>query len=167
MRNEDTFQDLTLVSGVDHLGDGRGFALLDFDRDGWLDIALISTNAPRFQLYRNRLGKLFSKNGYRRLRLEGGQVDATANQGRSNRDGIGAKVWIRRKSGNKTLAQHQVGQGNVAQNSGWIWISQPADDPATEVEVVWPTGRSSTVQVDDSNDDIVIKEPVATEPKPN
>lgn len=159
LRNEDSFQNLTLVSGVDHLGDGRGFALLDFDRDGWLDIALISTNTPRFQLYRNQLGKLFTGNSHRRLKLEGNQVEGSANHGRSNRDGIGTKVWIKRKSGIKTLSQHQVGQGNVAQNSAWIWISQPKDDPATEIEVVWPSGRSNTIQVDDSNDDILVKEP--------
>ena len=164
LRNKDSFLDLTLVSGVDHLGDGRGFALLDFDRDGWLDIALISTNAPRFQLYRNRLGDLYSKNGHRRLRLEGAQRDGNANRGRSNRDGIGSKVWIKRKSGKKMLVQKQLGQGNVAQNSQWIWISQPETDPATEIEVVWPSGRSSQIELDDSEDDIIVKEPVIVGP---
>ena len=47
------FADVTLVSGADDIADGRSFAIVDFDQDGWQDIALMSLNNPKFKLYRN------------------------------------------------------------------------------------------------------------------
>ncbi len=164
LQSEESFLDLTLVSGVDHAGDGRGFALLDYDRDGWLDIALVSTNAPRFQLYRNKLGEWFGENQRLRLKLIGSQTEGKSDRGRSNRDAIGAKIWITRKSGRRNLIQHQVGEGNVAQNTSWVWIAQPKSDPATEIEVVWPTGRKSNLKLEGAREEIVMKERVEMGP---
>ena len=42
------FHDLAGVSGLDDPGDGRSFAVLDYDRDGWPDMAVVSANAPLF-----------------------------------------------------------------------------------------------------------------------
>ena len=49
------FADLSAVSGLDDPADGRGFSLLDFDRDGWPDIILAAANMvrPQFFYYRN------------------------------------------------------------------------------------------------------------------
>ena len=44
MGGEDGFVGRSLVSGVDCQEDARSFALLDFDQDGWVDIALASCN---------------------------------------------------------------------------------------------------------------------------
>jgi len=45
------FRDLSGISGLDHPGDGRAFAWLDFDRDGWLDIVAVNANAPVHRHY--------------------------------------------------------------------------------------------------------------------
>ena len=52
-RAGEQFVDVSGVSGLDDAADGRSFALLDFDRDGWLDIAVVNANAPLLRLYRN------------------------------------------------------------------------------------------------------------------
>ena len=54
----DDFLDVSGVTGLDHSGDSRAFASLDFDRDGWVDVAMVNANAPLFQLHRNRMGEM-------------------------------------------------------------------------------------------------------------
>ena len=51
------FYDWSAVSGLDHLANGRSFAYFDYDRDGWIDIALVNSNNPQLVLYRNQLGE--------------------------------------------------------------------------------------------------------------
>ena len=43
---------------ADDPADGRGVALLDYDLDGWVDLAVVNANAPLLQLFRNRIGEL-------------------------------------------------------------------------------------------------------------
>ena len=49
------FVDASGLSGLDARADGRAFAWLDFDRDGWLDVAVVNANEPLLQLFRNEL----------------------------------------------------------------------------------------------------------------
>ena len=122
LRHEDNFADVTLVSGADDLADGRSFALVDFDQDGWQDIAMMSLNAPRFKLYRNQMKELYPENRSIRFRLVGGHSDSTASQALSNRDAIGARVLVTYASGNKIMMQNQDGEGFASQNSDKLMI---------------------------------------------
>ncbi len=135
---------MTLVSDADHTGDGRGFARIDFDGDGWLDIALVSTNKPRLKLLRNMLGDV-SQNKRYRFKLQGSHADSSPDRTRSNRDGIGAKVYATYQSGRTQLLHRQSGEGNVAQNSELVWVGFEPSDPVTEVRVKWPSGRTQNV----------------------
>ncbi len=74
IRHADNFADLTLVSGADDTSDGRSFAIVDYDQDGWQDIALMSLNAPRFKLFRNEMSSWYPNNQTLRFRLEGGNT---------------------------------------------------------------------------------------------
>ena len=115
-QNGKRFLDLSGLSGLDHDGDSRAFALLDFDRDGWLDIAMVNANAPFFQLFHNRIGDLSRQPGHSLvLRFVGANQTPLASPGLSNRDGIGAVVTadlgdlrIRR--------EHRAGEGFASQN---------------------------------------------------
>ena len=81
------------VSGLDHPGDSRAFAILDYDRDGWQDIAVVNANAPLFQLYRNQMGEREgAKGGMVAVRFEGGNRSSEASDQWSTRDGYGGGV---------------------------------------------------------------------------
>ncbi|MGY8659122.1 MAG: FG-GAP repeat domain-containing protein, partial [Verrucomicrobiales bacterium] len=49
-RGGKSFADVSALSGLDLVSDGRSFAYLDYDHDGWLDVAVASANAPQLQL---------------------------------------------------------------------------------------------------------------------
>ena len=77
---------------MDSDSDSRGFALLDYDRDGWQDIALVNANNPLSQLFHNELGKFSTnKGGMIAVRFRGGSTSDTPSD-LSNRDGYGAIV---------------------------------------------------------------------------
>ena len=48
-----TFANVSSVSGLDHIEDGRGLALSDWDLDGDIDFLLTNRNAPMFRFLRN------------------------------------------------------------------------------------------------------------------
>ncbi len=145
LRHGNNFADVTLISGVDDIADGRSFALLDFDQDGWQDIAMMSLNAPRFKLYRNELKKIYPENSSFRFRLIGGQRAGTPSEKLSNRDGIGATALITFASGNKLLVQKQAGEGFASQNSDVKMIGIPQGDAVDRVEVRWPSGVKTEI----------------------
>jgi hypothetical protein len=140
------YLDISLVSGADHLGDGRGFAKIDFDNDGWTDIALVSTNRPRFTLLRNQLADI-SKNRRYRIKLRGGHSGDSPNLLLTNRDAIGAKVIVNYRSGRILMLHRQSGEGNVAQNSAVLGVGFQTADPIAKITVVWPTGNQQQVAV--------------------
>ena len=76
MRDGDNFDDVTLVSGVDFRQDGRGFVLFDYNRDGWVDLGIISPNHPRLRIAKNRMGERLGNHGFVEVQLIGGQTSA-------------------------------------------------------------------------------------------
>lgn len=140
----DNFSDVTLISGADDMADGRSCAFVDFDGDGWQDIALMSLNAPRFKLYRNEMGK-YSDNGRLRFRLVGGNSEAAESTEFSNRDAVGSRVLVEFKSGKKVLLQKQAGEGFSSQNSEVLSIGIPKDDEVVSLSINWPSGKTTEV----------------------
>lgn len=130
------------ISGLDHPGDGRGFAVLDFDRDGWQDFGLVSANAPFFQLFRNQIGDVEgTRGGIVALRFEGGNREARPSDQWSARDGYGSRVLV--KLGSRTLLrEHRAGEGRGAQNSATMRVGIGKSDRADRVEVRWPSGKT-------------------------
>ncbi len=134
------FTDASALSGLDHPGDSRAVALLDFDRDGWLDVAMVNANAPLFQLFRNRIGQVASSRMLA-LRFAGSNRAATANPGRSPRDGYGATVTL--DLGDlQLLREHRAGEGFAAQNSSTLVIGLGERPEVRALTVRWPSGRA-------------------------
>jgi len=158
LQHEDNFADVSLVSGADDIADGRSFGLLDFDGDGWVDIAMMGLNAPRFKLYRNRFGELHPDRKSFRFRLVGGHTDSGASDKLSNRDAIGAKAKITFKSGRMQMIQKQGGEGFATQNSEVHSIGVPTDDEIVKIDIQWPAGTISTVSKIDMSNIQVIRE---------
>lgn len=146
------FKDVSLVSGIDFREDGRGFALLDFNQDGWLDIALASPNTPRLRLLENRVRQLqASVNGgaaedakpvanYVSLKLIGGNDSPEPSTELSPRDAYGAQVlvWI---GDSKRAFQYACGEGLSSQNQSRLHIGLGAANQIDLVEIRWPSGK--------------------------
>ena len=140
------------------MSDGRSFALIDYDNDGWLDIALMSLNAPRFQLYKNQMGTWYSENRSFKFQLVGGQTKAAASSELSNRDAIGARVLVTFSSGKKIMIQKQAGEGFASQNSATLSIGVTENDSVDSLLVRWPSGKESKINKPDISNVLVIKE---------
>lgn len=125
------FIDRSLVSGIDCPEDGRSFAVLDYDQDGWLDIALASANAPRLRLFRNRMEELGAQGQVFRLKLVGGEL--------SNRDAVGALVKVSTSKGHRVY-RRSMGEGLSAQNSSSIRITLEEGENLQRLLVRWPSG---------------------------
>lgn len=153
------FEDISGVSGADHRGDGRGFAVIDFDRDGWQDIVLYSTNYPRIKLMRNLMGDRLQKRSRIEVQLKGANRNAGASSVASAFDPIGCVVLATYKSGRKQARRLSVGEGNVAQNSSLIWFGQTEEDPVLRLDAKWPSGKRLSVSAPQSTAPIEMLEP--------
>ena len=149
LRTGETFTDISLLSGADDLADGRSWCRIDYDRDGYEDIALMSLSRPRFKLYHNNIGELVPSKPLR-LRLRG-----TA----SNRDAVGARITVTHQSGARAVLHRQCGEGFASQNSPVLSIGIPQDDPVKRIDVRWPSGTRSTVDGPPTPEILEIVEP--------
>ena len=84
------FDEVSGTFGLDLDQDGRSFAVLDLDRDGDQDLAIMAARqAPQLRIFRNDLGGPASFT----LRLTGTK---------SNRDAVGARVVVETDTLKKT-----------------------------------------------------------------
>lgn len=134
------FVDVFGLSGMDSPSDGRGFAILDIDRDGKPDIAAVSSNSPPLNLFHNEIPRAPETGNYIAVRFVGGNHQASPSKEWSNRDGAGAKVAV--GIGNHVLTREQhLGEGFATQNSATTLIGIGAHPSADSIEVHWPTHR--------------------------
>jgi len=139
-RSGEKFDDISAVSGLDHEGDARVSALFDFDRDGWLDVAIANSNAPKLVLFRNEIAATGASGRSIVIELEGGNHSPEPRPGWSNRDGIGSRIRV--FAGDDVIVrEHRAGEGFAGQNSPRILIGIGAREAVDRVEVRWPSGR--------------------------
>jgi hypothetical protein len=140
-RRDDNYVDLSLVSGADFREDGRGFVLFDMDRDGWLDLGVVSPNHPRFRLVRNTIGdRANANNQFVELELIGGQTTGEPSAQWSPRDAFGARVLV--TSGEqKRMFQLSCGEGLSGVNAKRIHIGMGETPMIDQLEVIWPSGK--------------------------
>jgi peroxiredoxin len=147
-RRGEQFADISGISGLDDLADARAFALLDYDRDGWQDMATVNANAPLLQLFRNQIsgsGEQYSDRTMLAIRFVGGNRSAAASKEWSNRDGIGTRVAIQ-TPGLKLIREHRAGEGFAAQNSSVMFIGLGAEKRVDSLTVRWPGGKTQTIE---------------------
>ena len=138
------FVDASGVSGLDDPSDGRAAGLFDYDRDGWLDVALVSSNAPMLKLFRNEIAchSGGAAAGFLAVRFVGGNHPPRPAPSWSARDGYGAKVTV--ELADRTLVrEHRAGEGFAAQNSATMVIGVGAEARASKLTVRWPSGRTT------------------------
>jgi len=142
------FLDLSGLSGLDSPADGRVFVQLDYNRDGWIDFAVVNSSRPLLQLYRNRLGSAGSKNGFIAVRIQGGNSHPVPSAEWSNRDGWGAKVLVTLDTDGRQrplLRQFLCGEGLAGQNSSTMLIGMDQASHARQIKIEWPSGKTQTV----------------------
>ena len=140
-----TFTDVSLRSGADEPGVGRGGVFLDYDNDGCLDIFL-SNLRQRARLLRNLCN---SGNSWLEIKLVGTD---------SNRDGIGARMTV--VVGNRTLMREiAAGSSQIGQNMLRAHFGLGAARRADSVLIRWPSGKVQVLENVAVNQMITVTEP--------
>ncbi|MDB2348093.1 ASPIC/UnbV domain-containing protein [Verrucomicrobiales bacterium] len=126
---ERRFATASAAFGLDFEDDARAPALVDWDRDGDLDLWMVNRTAPMLRFARNNGTH---ENAWLALRLQGTQT---------NRDGIGSRVEIRLTNG-KTLTQTlKAGEGFLSQSSKWLHFGLGNAPVLEEILVKWASGK--------------------------
>jgi hypothetical protein len=126
------------ISGADDPADSRGFAVLDFDHDGNLDIALTNLGKPRMRLLKNNSNR--RGNGFIAVRYVGGNHTCKPSKKYSSRDGYGATIELVLDDGSKIFREHWTGDGFMTQHSSTMVIGL-GKRKVRSIEVRWPSGR--------------------------
>jgi len=143
-----SFVDTSGISGMDSASDGRSIAIVDFDRDGFQDFLVASSNAPTLRIYRNNLSNSnsASPNDFMVVNLVGGNNSSQKNDKLSSRDAIGATVKVTTNS-RQFIKRLSCGEGLAAQNSRQLIFGLANDADIQSVLVTWPTGTVQEVDV--------------------
>ncbi|MEM9235802.1 MAG: CRTAC1 family protein, partial [Verrucomicrobiota bacterium] len=156
-----SFLDVSGVSGTDSEKDGRSFAILDMDRDGWQDMVLANANTPVLQMFRNQLGDSSGNGGnIIAVRFVGGNRTASPSESMSNRDGVGVKVKVD-LGGGSLLRESFAGEGLAAQNSGTMMIGIGEREGVELLEIIWPSGKVQRIAEAKAGELITVHEDVA------
>lgn len=126
---EGSFHEMSNLSGLDHLDDGRGLAVIDWDQDGRLDLWYRNRTAPRLRLMLNQreVGDSIS------IKLEGASV---------NRDGIGAVVeLLPSRADRRSVRSARAGDLFLSQSSKWLHFGLDGESDYTKAQVIWPGGE--------------------------
>jgi tetratricopeptide (TPR) repeat protein len=125
------FADVSAVTGLDFLDDGRCVAVVDWDLDGDLDLWLSARTGPRLR---------FVRNDNRDADDPGNHFLAVKLTGTScNRDAIGAQVELT-VAGKKLIRTLHAGDGYLSQSSKWVHFGLGNDSSVERVRVRWPGG---------------------------
>ena len=161
------FVSISGITGLDDPGDGRSFAVLDYDRDGWPDVVVASVTAPTLQLYRNQMGDKSSagvrNNQMVAVRFVGGNHSAAPSSEWSNRDGYGAVATL--DLGEISVVREQrAGEGLAAQNSSTMLIGIGERNAARSLRVRWPSGKTQEIGKIPANSLVTVYENPAHSP---
>lgn len=130
------FTDISGVSGIDSITDGRGAIFADFDNDGDEDVFLTTIQGPGHLLFRNNVGQ---DNHWLRIILEGGKE--------TGRDAYGSVVRVKTSAGTLTKVK-AGGSGFLSQSDPRLLFGLGQNAAAQSIEVTWPNGRVEAFTAD-------------------
>ena len=130
------FLDISGISGIDSVTDGRGSVFADFDNDGDLDVFRTSPQGQTHLLFRNNVGQ---ENGWLRIALEGGSG--------VGHNAFGAIVRVRTAAGTLTKVK-SAGAGYMSQHDPRLLFGLGEDERAEWIEVSWPNGETERFEAD-------------------
>ena len=147
-RKGTAFTDLSALSGLDNPADSRGFGVIDYDRDGLPDVALVNANQPLFNLYHNEIpasGSL-TDGGMIALRFVGGNEESAPSKTFTGRDGYGAKVTALIDANMTLTREHRCGDGFAAQHTATMMLGLGNRTSAARVTIRWPSGKTTQTE---------------------
>lgn len=121
------------AAGFDNLPLNRGTATADFDKDGDLDIAIVSQDAT-VELYRNDTAN------------QGNWVQVRLQAAISNRSAIGAVLNIKTQQLGRQIRQVLGGSSSHSQNELISHFGIGSDTEVQRIRVAWPSGLKSTIE---------------------
>ncbi len=135
-RDGKKFMDISGISGIDSISDGRAAVFADFDNDGDEDVFLTTIQGPGHLLFRNNVGQ---GNHWLRIVLEGGKE--------TSRDAYGSVVRVKTSAGTLTKVK-AGGSGFLAQSDPRLLFGLGQDQTAQGIEVTWSNGRVENFSAD-------------------
>ena len=123
------FMDISGVSGIDSITDGRAGVFADFDNDGDLDVFSTTIQNQAHLLFRNNVGQ---DGNHLRIALEGGV--------KNTRDAFGSVVRVKTSAGILTKIK-SGGSGFISQHDPRLLFGLGRDARAEWVEVTWANGN--------------------------
>jgi thiol-disulfide isomerase/thioredoxin len=142
---EGQFLDISGVSGMDSITDGRGAVFADFDNDGDLDVFLRAMHGTAHLMFRNNVG---NAQGFLRITLEGRE---------STRDAFGAVVRVKTSRGILTKVK-SGGSGYLSQSDPRLLFGLGEDAKAEWLEVTWPSGKKDRLEGPAANTSLLLRE---------
>lgn len=130
------FTDISGVSGIDSITDGRAGVFADFDNDGDLDVFSTTIQNQAHLLFRNNVGQ---DNNFLRIALEGDE--------KSGRDAFGAVVRVKTSAGILTKIK-SGGSGFISQHDPRLLFGLGKDARAEWIEVTWAGGKIEKFDAD-------------------
>ena len=124
------FADVSAVTGLDFVDDGRAVAVADWDHDGDLDLWLGNRTAPRIRFMRNNIDH---ENRFLKVLLIGR---------RCNRDAIGARLelFLKGQPDRRHIRSVRAGDGFLSQSSRWVHFGLGKSTQIERLVVNWPGG---------------------------
>lgn len=123
------FTDISGVSGIDSITDGRAGVFADFDNDGDLDVFSTTIQNQAHLLFRNNVGQ---DGKFLRIELKGDGKTVS-------RDAYGSVVRVKTSAGTLTKIK-SGGAGFISQHDPRLLFGLGKDDRASSVEVTWSNG---------------------------
>lgn len=127
--NGKKFTDISGVSGIDSITDGRAGVFADFDNDGDLDVFSTTIQNQAHLLFRNNVGQ---DNNFLRIALEGDK--------QTGLDAYGAVVRVKTSAGTLTKIK-SGGSGFISQHDSRLLFGLGKDERAESIEVTWANGE--------------------------
>lgn len=131
------FVDISGVSGIDSITDGRAGVFADFDNDGDLDVFSTTIQNQAHLLFKNNVGQ---DGNFLRIALEGDGKTVSP-------DAFGSVVRVKTSAGILTKIK-SGGSGFISQHDPRILFGLGKDARADWIEVTWSNGKVEKFDAD-------------------
>jgi len=139
-RSNHTFVSTEHISGVVNKHFGQSPLIADFNRDGYPDIVYVNFDGPL---------RAFLNNG--------GDNNFVAVSLKDDAESIGARVIVEKTDGTKLTKQIVTSTGLVSDQTPELFFGLGRDTSVTSIEVIWPSGRTKTINNVEVNSRVTIE----------